>query len=207
VTSPTIDARDPKLLSRADLTRRLVAKLARAEAVVAGIGNTNFDLYAAGHRAQNFYMLGSMGLACPIALGVALAQPERGVIALEGDGSILMALGCLATIGMVKPRNLTVIIMDNGIYQITGKQRAATAGSADIVAIARGAGIAQSHWVRDAAHFETLLDRRFDDGGPVLLAAKIDDAPGIGQTVRDPPLIRRRFMRGLGTARASALDD
>jgi hypothetical protein len=118
VAAPTIDA--PAVLNRADLTKRLVAKLARDESVVAGIGNTNFDLYAAGHRPQNFYMLGSMGLACPIALGVALAQPERGVIALEGDGSILMALGCLATIGMVKPRNLTIVIMDNGIYQITG---------------------------------------------------------------------------------------
>ena len=82
-----------------------------------------------------------------------------------------MALGCLTTIGMVKPRNLTIVIMDNGIYQITGKQKAATAGTADIVAIARGAGIADSHWVRDA----TLMSRRFDEGGPVLLAAKIDD--------------------------------
>src|SRR5262245_46037657 len=164
------------------------------------------DLYAAGHRPQNFYMLGSMGLACPIALGVALAQPERGVIALEGDGSILMALGCLTTIGMVKPRNLTIVIMDNGIYQITGKQAAATASSADIVAIARGAGIANSQWVRDERHFEQLVSRRFDDGGPVLLAAKIDDKPGIGKTVRDPALIRNRFMRGLGTGRGSALD-
>ncbi|HEY6993628.1 MAG TPA: thiamine pyrophosphate-dependent enzyme [Xanthobacteraceae bacterium] len=204
--APTIEAPAVKVLNRADLTRRLVAKLTRDEAVVAGIGNTNFDLYAAGHRPQNFYMLGSMGLACPIALGVALAQPERGVIALEGDGSILMALGCLATIGMVKPRNLTILIMDNGLYQITGKQAAATAGSADIVAIARGAGIAESHWVRDEAHFEQLLARRFEAGGPVLLAAKIDDQPGTGQTPRDPALIRQRFMRGLGTGRASALD-
>ena len=86
-----------------------------------------------------------------------------------------MALGCLTTIGMVKPRNLTIVIMDNGIYQITGKQKAATAGTADIVAIARGAGIADSHWVRDAAHVDTLMSRRFDEGGPVLLAAKIDD--------------------------------
>jgi len=98
VAAPTIDAPAVKVLNRAELTKRLVAKLSRDEAVVAGIGNTNFDLYAAGHRPQNFYMLGSMGLACPIALGVALAQPERGVIALEGDGSILMALGCLTTI-------------------------------------------------------------------------------------------------------------
>ena len=204
--APTIDAPAVKVLNRADLTKRLVTKLARDEAVVAGIGNTNFDLYAAGHRPQNFYMLGSMGLACPIAFGVALAQPERGVIALEGDGSILMALGCLATIGMVKPRNLTIVIMDNGIYQITGRQKAATASSADIVAIARGAGIANSHWVRDEKHFEELVSRRFDDGGPVLLAAKIVDKPGIAQTVRDPPLIRNRFMRGIGSGRASTLD-
>ncbi len=74
--APTIDASAVKVLNRAELTKRLVAKLARDEAVVAGIGNTNFDLYAAGHRPQNFYMLGSMGLACPIAFGVALAQPE-----------------------------------------------------------------------------------------------------------------------------------
>src|SRR5476649_3085582 len=87
-------ARNTKVMNRFDLTSRLVAKLKNQEAVIAGIGNTNFDLFAAGHRPQNFYMLGSMGLACPIALGVALAQPERGVIALEGDGSLLMSLGC-----------------------------------------------------------------------------------------------------------------
>ena len=106
--------------------------------MVAGIGNTNSISTAPVTGAQNFYMLGSMGLACPIALGVALAQPERGVIALEGDGSILMSLGCLATIGKVAPRNLTIIIWDNGIYQITGKQPTATAGSTDIVAVAQG---------------------------------------------------------------------
>jgi thiamine pyrophosphate-dependent acetolactate synthase large subunit-like protein len=195
-----------KTLNRTALTELLVRMLAHHEAVIGGIGNSNFDLFAAGHRPQNFYMLGSMGLACPIALGVALAQPERGVIALEGDGSILMGLGCLATIANLKPRNLTIIIWDNGIYQITGKQRAATAGASDIVAIARGAGIANSVWVRDERHFEKLLDRRFDDGGPVLLAVKVDDKPGKGQTPRDPALIRSRFMKGLGTGRSTGLE-
>jgi len=195
-----------KTLNRTALTDRLVRGLKRDEAVIGGIGNTNFDLFAAGHRPQNFYMLGSMGLACPIALGVALAQPERGVIALEGDGSILMGLGCLATIANLKPRNLTMIIWDNGIYQITGKQRAATAGASDIVAIARGAGIANSAWVRDEQHFDKLIDRRFDDGGPALLAVKIDDQPGKGQTPRDPALIRSRFMKGLGTGRSAGLE-
>jgi thiamine pyrophosphate-dependent acetolactate synthase large subunit-like protein len=197
---------NPKVLNRADLTKRLVAKLKHDEAVIAGIGNANFDLFAAGHRPQNFYMLGSMGLACPIALGVAIAQPERGVIALEGDGSILMSLGCLATIATVKPRNLMIVIWDNGLYQITGKQATATAGVTDIVAVARGTGLLNSLWVRDEKHFDELMDRRFETGGPLLLAVKIDDQPGIGKTIRDPALIRNRFMKGLGTGRGGALD-
>jgi len=195
-----------KVMNRADLTKRLVSKLKSDEAVIGGIGNANFDLYAAGHRPQNFYMLGSMGLTVPIAMGVALAQPERGVIALEGDGSILMSLGCLSTVATVAPRNLTIVIWDNGLYQITGKQKSATGAATDIVAVARGAGIAESHWVTDEAHFERLIERRYDEGGPVLLAVKIDDAPGVGQTPRDPALIRNRFMKGLGTSRAGDLD-
>src|ERR1700722_10719656 len=158
---------NPKVLNRADLTRRLVGKLTD-QAVIAGIGNANFDLYAAGHRAQNFYMLGSMGLACPIALGVALAQPERGVIALEGDGSLLMSLGCLATIATVAPRNLTVIVWDTGLYRFTAKRPAATSYSTDIVALAIGAGIANSAWARDEPHFAELIGRGFGAGGPVL---------------------------------------
>ena len=187
-------------LNRMALTQRLVQRLKHEEAVVAGIGNANFDLIAAGHRPQNFYMLGSMGLACPIALGVALAQPQRGVIALEGDGSILMMLGSLATIANARPANLTIIIWDNGVYQITGKQATATGGLTDIVALARGAGFAHSEWIRDEAHFDALVGRRFEAGGPVLLAAKIDDQPGKGRQARDPPLIRRRFMEGLGAS-------
>jgi thiamine pyrophosphate-dependent acetolactate synthase large subunit-like protein len=194
------------MLNRTALTRRLVERLNHGEAVIAGIGNANFDLIAAGHRPQNFYMLGSMGLACPIALGVALAQPKRGVIALEGDGSILMMLGCLATIANARPANLTIIIWDNGIYQITGKQATATGGLTDIVALAQGAGFSRSEWVRDEAHFDALIDRRFEEGGPLLLAAKIDDQPGKGRQERDPPLIRRRFMEGLRTSRSEAQD-
>jgi hypothetical protein len=84
--------------------------------------------------------------------------------------------------------------------------RAATGGITDIVAVARGAGISNSEWVRDEAHFERLIDRGFNDGGPMLLAAKIDDEPGKGHTPRDPTLIRSRFMKGLGTGRGSALE-
>ena len=83
-THSAAPARNTKMMNRFDLTSRLVAKLKNEEAVIGGIGNTNFDLWAAGHRPQNFYMLGSMGLACPIALGVALAQPQAAGVRAGG---------------------------------------------------------------------------------------------------------------------------
>jgi thiamine pyrophosphate-dependent acetolactate synthase large subunit-like protein len=191
-----------KVMNRFTLTQRLVAKLKHEEAVVGGIGNTNFDLWAVGQRPQNFYMLGSMGLAIPIALGVAIAQPQRHIVALEGDGSLLMQLGCLATIAAVGQKNLTMVIMDNGLYQITGGQPTPAAGIADYVAIARGAGIAKAAWAADEEDFDRLFDSALAEGGPTFIAARIDDKPGVGSTDRDPPQIRDRFMRGLGAKKA-----
>src|SRR5713226_1320837 len=186
-----------KVLNRFDLTKQLVARLKNEEAVIGGIGNTNFDLWSAGHRPQNFYMLGSMGLAIPIAFGVALAQPQRHVIALEGDGSLLMQLGCLVTIAAQQPKNLTIVIMDNGLYQITGSQPTPAAGTADYVALARAAGLAKCAWAADEEDFDGLVDEALG-GGPTFIAARIDDAPGVGTTDRDPVQIRERFMLGLG---------
>jgi thiamine pyrophosphate-dependent acetolactate synthase large subunit-like protein len=189
-----------KVVNRFDLTKRLVAKLKNEEAVIGGIGNTNFDLWSSGHRPQNFYMLGSMGLTIPIALGVALAQPRRHIVALEGDGSLLMQLGCLATIAALKPKNLTIVIMDNGLYQITGSQPTPAAGIADYVALARASGLSKSAWAADEEDFDGLIDEALQ-GGPTFIAARIDDKPGVGTTDRDPVQIRERFMLGLGVRR------
>jgi thiamine pyrophosphate-dependent acetolactate synthase large subunit-like protein len=194
-------AHNTKVMNRFALTQRLTAKLTREEAVIGGIGNNNFDLWESGQRPQNFYMLGSMGLAIPIALGVALAQPQRHVVALEGDGSLLMQLGCLATVAARAPKNLTIVIWDNGIYQITGAQPTATALTADLVAIAQCAGIARSAWAADEEDFDRLFARALRDGGPSLIAARIDGEPGVGATDRDPVQIRARFMQGLGVKR------
>jgi thiamine pyrophosphate-dependent acetolactate synthase large subunit-like protein len=187
-----------KVMNRADLTRRLVARLKNEEAVIGGIGHTNFDLWAAGQRPQNFYMLGSMGLAPSIALGVALAQPDRKVFCLEGDGSLLMHLGSLATIALMAPRNLALVIIDNGIYQITGGQKTHTSHGTDLVAIAAGAGLDQAEWARDEAHFEDWVDRALAGDGPWLIGVRTDNAPPAGVTDRDPVRIRERFMAGLG---------
>jgi thiamine pyrophosphate-dependent acetolactate synthase large subunit-like protein len=196
-------ARNTKVMNRFDLTARLVARLKNEEAVIGGIGNTNFDLWAAGHRPQNFYMLGSMGLAFPIALGVALAQPKRRVFALEGDGSLLMQLGSLSTIATLAPKNLTMVVMDNGVYQITGAQPTPAAAVADIVAIAIGSGLPNSAWAADEEDFERLIDQSLTaTGGPALIGVRIDDKPGVGTTRRDPVQIRERFMLGMGVRQA-----
>ncbi|MEJ2377255.1 MAG: thiamine pyrophosphate-dependent enzyme [Pseudolabrys sp.] len=186
-----------KVMNRFELTKRLVGHLHRDEAVIGGIGNTNFDLWCAGQRPQNFYMLGSMGLAIPIALGVAIAQPNRHVIALEGDGSLLMQLGCLATVAARAPKNLMIVVWDNGVYEITGGQQTASA-TADLVKIARAAGIAESTWVADEDEFERLFVAALTRDELGLIAARIDDQPAVGVTERDPVQIRERFMRGLG---------
>ncbi len=186
-----------RVMNRSDLTRRLVARLAREEAVVGGIGHTHFDLWAAGQRPQNFYMLGSMGLALPIALGVALAQPQRKVFALEGDGSLLMQLGTLGTVASLRPANLVAIVWDNGSYQITGGQPSLTGATVDLVAMARGAGLSHSTWVRDEAHFEALVDAALQAREPLFLCARTDEAPPAGVTERDAVKIRTRFMEGL----------
>jgi thiamine pyrophosphate-dependent acetolactate synthase large subunit-like protein len=189
-----------KVMNRFDLTQRLVAKLKNHEAVIGGIGNTNFDLWASGQRPENFYMLGSMGLAVPIALGVALAQPARRVFALEGDGSLLMQLGALATVAATKQKNLAIVVWDNGVYQITGAQKTLTSAGADLVGIAKGAGLAQSAWAADEAHFKSLVEHALTADGPWFIAARTDDKKPAGTTERDPAKIRLRFMQGLGTA-------
>jgi thiamine pyrophosphate-dependent acetolactate synthase large subunit-like protein len=188
-------------MNRFELTKRLVGQLKHEEAVVGGIGNANFDLWMSGQRPQNFYMLGSMGLAIPIAFGVAIAQPERHVVALEGDGSLLMQLGCLATVAMRAPKNLTMVVWDNGIYQITGGQPTASASAADLVAIARGSGIANSAWAADEDDFDRLFAAALQNGGPSLIVVRTDNKPGVGTTDRDPVQIRARFMNGLGVKR------
>lgn len=198
VTNQPIRREQAKVMNRLDLTKRLTTRLRNEEAVIGGIGYTNFDLWAAGRRPQNFYMLGSMGLACPIALGVAIAQPGRRVFGLEGDGSILMQLGALATIAARRPRNLAIVIMDNGAYQITGGQSTATDAHADIVAIARGTGLANSAWAADEGGFEEMVELALREDGPWLIGCRIDSGKPAETTERDPARIRDQFMRGLG---------
>ncbi|HUG14559.1 MAG TPA: thiamine pyrophosphate-dependent enzyme [Thermomicrobiales bacterium] len=183
-------------MSRLELTRRIVSA-AGNELLVSGIGNATFDLIAAQDRVENFYMMGSMGLAIPIALGLAIAQPQRSVVVMEGEGSILMNLGALATVGREAPPNLTIVIWDNAQWQLTGGQPVATESSCDIAAVARACGIAHVDSPADPNAFERLVQRAIDSPGPHAIVARID-ATGGRSAHMDPVYLKHRFMRALG---------
>ena len=158
-------ARNTKVMNRFDLTSRLVAKLKHEEAVIGGIGNTNFDLWAAGHRPQNFYMLGSMGLAFPIALGVALAQPKSPRLRARRRRLAVDATGLAVDdrdAGAEKPHH-----GGDGQRHLPDHRRAADAGAAvaDIVAIAVASGLANSAWAADEEDFERLIDQSLSASG------------------------------------------
>src|SRR5690242_3447984 len=117
----------------ADLLDRLPDVL-----VVTGLGSPTYDVCAAGTRPTNFYLWGAMGGAVPVGLGLALAQPERSVLVVTGDGEQLMGLGSLATVAASAPANLTVVVLDNGHFGETGMQASHTSRGTDLVAVARG---------------------------------------------------------------------
>jgi thiamine pyrophosphate-dependent acetolactate synthase large subunit-like protein len=147
-----------------------------------------------------------MGLAIPIALGVAIAQPRRKVFVLEGDGSLLMQMGCLATVAARRPPNLAILLLDNGTYQITGGQGTpAEQAGTDYVAVARACGLSRAAWAADEADFDRMVETCLAEDGPHFIGLKLDDSPPAGQTERDPSQIRDRFMRGMGAKAASKL--
>jgi len=183
-------------MDRLDLTRRVLAHLTD-ETVFAGIGNAGFDLFAAGDRPQNFYMFGSMGLASSLGLGYALARPDERVVVLEGEGSVLMNLGSLATIARMRPRRYLLIIMDNGTYALTGSQRTAAADVTDIAMIARGAGIVRVATPQTAEEFEGAVVDALSSDGPAVIVVKIADGNSVARHGWDPVERKHRFAAGV----------
>ncbi len=129
--------------SRATLTRydiiKLIAPYLEGKAVVSNLGWPSKELYAVKLQPSNFYMLGSMGMATPIGLGIALTSSKE-VIVIDGDGSLLMNPGTLATAAGLAPRNLTIVAIDNNAYGSTGNQPTLTGACVDLEAVARGFG-------------------------------------------------------------------
>ncbi|MEM9138320.1 MAG: thiamine pyrophosphate-dependent enzyme [Pseudomonadota bacterium] len=140
--------------------------------VVPGLGSPTWDCFAAGDSDDYLYSWGGMGLALPTALGVALARPGRRVCCLTGDGELMMGLGSLAVVGAQRPENLSVLVLDNEHFGETGRQPG-LAQTADLCAIAEGAGFRQSLLVTSMEQVPDLCAMLFHQPGPVFALAKI----------------------------------
>ena len=164
------------LLDRRQVVSALLA--ARKDVVaIGGLGASTNDITAAGDHARNFYLWGGMGGAAMIGLGLALAQPKLPVLVITGDGEMLMGMGSLATVGLQKPSNLSIVVLDNEAYGETGGQTSHTSAAADLVGIAKACGIADSRAVTTMAEVEVLAQAVHDlSTGPRFANVKIDRA-------------------------------
>jgi thiamine pyrophosphate-dependent acetolactate synthase large subunit-like protein len=184
-------------LHRRDVVAALLA--GRGELlVVAGLGSTAWDCTAAGDHDLTFPLWGAMGQAAMMGLGLALAQPQRRVLVITGDGEMLMGLSALATIGVQRPTNLSVVVIDNGRYGETGMQETHTAHGVDLAAVARAAGFADARTVRATAELEALRAAIHAHPGPNFAAVKVraEKLP-ILLPPRDGALLKARFRRAL----------
>jgi thiamine pyrophosphate-dependent acetolactate synthase large subunit-like protein len=173
--------------------------------VVAGLGSTAWDITAAGDSDLSFPTWGAMGQAAMIGLGLALAQPRRRVLVVTGDGEMLMGLGALATIGVQKPANLTVVVIDNERYGETGMQETHTAQGVNLAAVAKACGIRSSAVVSSAREVLKLKTLVHEKSGPHFLQIKVKaEKLPLVLPPHDGVLLKNRFRRALLGARARA---
>jgi thiamine pyrophosphate-dependent acetolactate synthase large subunit-like protein len=187
------------LLDRRAVVKSLLADRKGAIAV-GGLGASTYDIAAAGDHDRNFYLWGAMGGAVMIGLGLALAQPELPVVVITGDGEMLMGIGSLATVGLQKPGNLSIVVLDNECYGETGGQVSHTASAANLVGVAQACGIADACTLETMAEIEAFARGLRDvSAGPRFASVKID-AANLERVLsnRDGTFVLNRLRGSLG---------
>ncbi|MDT7952577.1 MAG: thiamine pyrophosphate-dependent enzyme [Acetobacteraceae bacterium] len=168
-----------------------------AAVVVAGLGAPAWDITAAGDTVLNMPLWGGMGGAAMVGLGLALAQPERPVLVITGDGEMLMGLGALATIAVQRPSNLAILVLDNERYGETGMQETATAQGVDLIGVAVAAGFGRTMSMTTTEDAPGLWEA-LRAGGPVFALAKVSDAPApLVLPPREGAYLQARLREGL----------
>lgn len=173
-----------------------IAPILRDQLVVCNIGIPSQELHAIDDQPTNFYMLGTMGLASSIGLGLALAQPKP-VIAIDGDGSVLTNLGTLPTIGNNAPPNYILLIIDNGSYGSTGDQPTYAGMKTSLTGMAKAAGCDR---VIECQAEETgrVLQEALDAGQATVIVSKCESGNAKMPVITmDPVVIRHRFMQAV----------
>jgi thiamine pyrophosphate-dependent acetolactate synthase large subunit-like protein len=171
--------------------------------VVPGLGSPTWDCSAAGDSPEYLYSWGGMGLAVSTALGLALAHPERRVLALTGDGEMLMGIGSLGVVAAQAPKNLGILVLDNQHFGETGRQVGLTSETTDLCKVAEGFGIAQTTTVTEQGATKSLAKFLFGTPGPVFAVAKIalsEDPWNL--PIKDGAVIAHRMRVALGHERA-----
>jgi thiamine pyrophosphate-dependent acetolactate synthase large subunit-like protein len=174
----------------------LCETLGEEELVISTNGAISRELYTAGHREGNFYMLGSMGHASSIGLGVAVSRPKRRVLVLDGDGSLIMNMGIIATISELSPANLMHVVLDNGVYNTTGAQPT-SAIAVDFAKVAKAAGYRSVATARTRHQLRRYARRMLTGKGPSFLLVKVKPGqnPDLVRIPFSPEQIKRRFRR------------
>ena len=168
---------DSFLLLRREVARQISDAGGPDLLLVSGLGSTNWDFTAAGDRDLIFPLWGVMGGAVPLALGLAMAQPERRVLVATGDAELLMGLGSLATVAVQQPENLAIVVFDNERYGETGMQVTATAHAADLAGIALASGIRVAGTIRNQDELDNSIPLIFEGQGPSLHVIKVRAEP------------------------------
>lgn len=196
--------RDQNKLARRASVARILAE--RGDSlVVTGLGSPTYDCAAVGDHPNNFYLWGAMGSALTVGLGLAMAQPRRRVLVMTGDGELLMGLGALATVGMKKPENLAVAVIDNEHYGETGMQRSHTSAGVDLAGIALQAGFRETAIVRDTAELSRALPLLSSAIGPVLVVLKVSATKDpLVMPSWDGPYLKMRFRQSVLGAQSAA---
>ncbi len=161
--------------------------------VVTIMGAVAAELYSLGHRPNFFYLQHAMGLASSIGLGLALCRPDKRVIVLDGDGSLLMNLGTLSTLAWYAPRNLIHVVFDNESLLSVGGFPTATSAKADLAGIALKSGIEIAATVRTCEQFKAAWDDALGTQQLSMIVAKVD-ATGPSSFHMDLPLLENRFQ-------------
>jgi len=173
--------------------------------VVSGLGTPTYDVAACGDHPLNFYLWGAMGGAAMVGLGLALARPDLRTAVVTGDGEMLMGLGSLATVGVQRPANLAIIVLDNGVYGETGMQPSHTRHAVDLAATARACRIDLVLDVAEPDELQRLaaLLPGFDRTLFARVRITPDEPPRVLPT-RDGVELKLRFRRAVGADRGEA---
>ena len=184
------------LISRAQAIVTLL-ELLTDQLVVICNGFPSREVYKIADRPTHFYMIGSMGNAAAIALGVALTKPNKQVVTFDGDGNVLMGMGTLATVGALRPKNFIHVVFDNEVYGTTGNQPTIS-NVVPLDKVAKSAGYVNVERVLDREDLVYEFKDMLKKDGPSLLLIKVNEfVEDAGRVVHDPPMITQRFMKAI----------